>query len=74
MVGVILIVSSLISFIAVAVIDSEHSGKSQISGNAISNILEQPKVKLGFFDYAEGAVISYSIVSFIMGIVFIFRM
>ena len=74
LIGLLLIVSSLISLIAGAFINSEYGSKSQISGNAISNILEQPNVELGFFDYAGGAVISYSIISSIMGTIFLFRM
>ena len=74
LIGLLLIVSGLISLIAGDFINSEYGSKSQISGNAISNILEQPNVELGFFDYAGGAVISYSIISSIMGTIFLFRM
>lgn len=73
LIGVLLIASSLISLIAGALVGAGDSSTTQITGNAISNILMQPKVSMDFFDYLAGAAFSYSIVSFIMGVVFLFR-
>jgi len=75
-IGVLLIISSLISLIAGAFIDIRYSGDSptKITGSFISNVLTQSKVSIGFFDYLEAVVFSYSIISFIMGVVFLFRM
>jgi len=73
MIGVLLIVSSLLSLIIGVYIDARYGSSPQITGNVISNILTQPKIELGFFDYIEAVAFSYSIVSFIMGIVFLFR-
>ena len=73
LVGAILILSSLLSLIFGIFINSEHNSKIQITGNAVSNILTQPKIELNFIDYAGGVIFSYSIISFIMGIIFLFR-
>ena len=73
LIGVLLIVSSLLSLIAGAYIDARYGNNPQITGNAVSNILTQPKIGLGFADYFEGIALSYSIISLIMGIVFLFR-
>ncbi|MBI2659241.1 hypothetical protein HYX05_04055 [Candidatus Woesearchaeota archaeon] len=73
LIGLILIVSSLLSLIAGAYIDARYGSSPQITGNVVSNILTQPKTGLGFFDYFEGFALSYSIISLIMGIVFLFR-
>lgn len=72
-IGMLLIVSSLLSLIAGAYIDAKYGSSPQITGNAMLNILNQPKIGLGFFDYFEGIALSYSIISLIMGIVFLFR-
>lgn len=73
LIGLLLIVSSLLSLVAGAYIDLIYGSNAQITGNVISNIISQPEVKLGFFDYLEGVIFSYSIISFIMGVVFLFR-
>lgn len=73
LIGILLIVSSLLSFIGGVYIDFKYGSNLQITGNFVLNILTQPKIELGFFDYVEGVVFSYSIFSFIMGIVFLFR-
>ena len=73
LIGILLIVSSLLSFIAGAYIDFEYGSNPQITGNVVLNILTQPKIDLGFFDYLEAIAFYYSIASFIMGIVFLFR-
>ena len=72
LIGLLLIVSSLLSLIAGAYIDARYGSSQQITGNAVSNILTQPKIELGFADYFEGIAISYAIISLIMGIVFLF--
>lgn len=73
LIGVLLIASSLLSLIAAAYIDVHYSSANQISGNIIFNMLSQPQVNTGFFDYVEATAFSYSIVSFIIGFVFLFR-
>ncbi len=73
LIGMILIASSLLSLIAGTFLGSIHGSPAQITGNAISNIINQPKVALGFFDYLEAIALSYSIISFIIGVVFLFR-
>lgn len=73
LIGALLIISSLLSLILGTFINLEHGSKTQITGNAVSNILTQPKIELNFLDYAEGVIFSYSIISFIMGIIFLFR-
>ena len=73
LIGLLLIISSLLSLVAGAYIDSKYGSNTKITGNVISNIITQPEVKLGFFDYLEGIIFSYSIISFIMGVVFLIR-
>ena len=73
-IGLLLILSSVISLIAGTLIDLKHGSATQISGNVVLNIVTQPPVALNFFDYFEAVAFSYSIVSFIMGILFLFRM
>ena len=72
LIGLLLIVSSLLSLIAGYYIDARYGNSQQITGNVVSNILTQPKIELGFADYFEGIAISYSIISLIMGIIFLF--
>lgn len=71
--GLVLIASSIISLFAGAAIGLRFSSPSQISGNVITNIITQPKVDMGVFDYIEAIVFSYSIISMIMGIMFLVR-
>ncbi|GEM_PF-2100873 len=71
--GIILIASSILSLIAGAYIDAEYGNNSRITGNAITNILIQPPIPMGLFDYVSGAAFSYSIISFIVGSVFLFK-
>lgn len=73
LIGMILIVSSVLIIIAGAFIGAKYGNNAKISGNAVSDILAQPKADLGFFDYIGAFALSYSIVSFIMGMFFLFR-
>ena len=73
LIGVLLIVSSLLSIAAGSFIDWKYGSTAHITGNVVTNILTHPNVSLGFFDYLGGVVFSYSIISFIMGVVFLFR-
>ena len=73
MIGILLIVSSLLSLVAGAYISSRYSGSAEITGNVVSNIINQSEVKSGFADYIAGAALSYSIISLMMGVMFLFR-
>lgn len=73
LIGMLLVVSSLLALVAGAYIDIRNEGKAEITGNVISNIITQPEVSLSFLDYLEAFVFSYSIISFIMGFMFLFR-
>jgi len=73
LIGVALILSSLLAVVAGTYIDAKYGTATQVTGNVVFNILTQPEVKLGFFDYFEGIIFSYSIISFIMGILFLVR-
>jgi len=73
LIGMLLIVSSLLSLVAGTFIDLEYGSSTKVTGNVVSNILTQPQISLGFYDYLEGIVFSYSIVSLIIGTVFLFR-
>lgn len=73
LIGVLLIVSSVIFFIAGSLIESRHGSNTQITGNLVLNIATQPNVEAGFLDYLSGFIYSSSIISLIMGVVFLFR-
>lgn len=73
LIGMILIASSLLLMIATTFIDLNYRNNEHITGDVVSTILEQPDVPVGFFDYAEGIVYSFSIISLMMGVVFLFR-
>ena len=73
LIGVLLIVTSLLSLIAGTFIDSKYRSDTKVTGNVISDILTQAPVSLNFFDYLEGISFSYSIMSFIVGVIFLFR-
>ena len=73
MIGLLLIVSSLLSLVAGTFIDLKYGSTTKVTGNAISNIFAQPHVQANFFDYLEGIIFSYSVVSSMMGFVFLFR-
>ena len=73
LIGVLLILSSIVALASGAFIDLKYASDG-ITGNVISNIISQPEVNLGFFDYAEAFALSYSIASFIMGIIFLSRL
>ncbi len=72
-IGVILLLSSLLSLVAGSYIDLNYGRNTAITGNVISNILTQPLVELNAFDYMAGAAYSFSIISLIMGIMFLAR-
>lgn len=71
-IGVLLILSSLLSLIAGTFIDFRYGSAIKISGNVVSNIITQPSVSMNFFDYFEAVAYSYSVIGFIMGFVFLF--
>jgi len=73
LIGLILVLSSLISLVAGTVIDIRYSSPAPITGSVISNIVSQPEINLSFVEYVEAAMFSYSITSLIMGLMFIFR-
>ena len=71
--GITLILSSVIALFAGAIVGQVGDEKPQITGNLLSNIIEQPRVSMGFFDYLQAIVFSYSLLSLIMGLIFIIR-
>ncbi len=74
LIGMLLISISLLSLVAGAWINLKYSTTTQITGNVISNILTQAPVSADFFSYLAAVAFSFSIISFIMGIVFLFRL
>jgi len=72
-IGMLLIASSLFAMFAGAFIDVKYVSASHITGNLISNIVSQPAVNTGNAYYLEALAFSYSILSMIMGLVFILR-
>ena len=74
LIGGLLIVSSVLSLIAGAYIDAAYGSSAEITGNVISNIIAQPEVESNAFDYIAATALSYSIISLMMGVMFLFRM
>ena len=72
-IGILLILSGLFALTMAVIIDSQYATAPQISGNVTSDLIKQPPVKIGFVDYVEAIAFSYSIISFIMGFVFLVR-
>lgn len=73
LIGVLLIVSSLISLIAGAYVDINYGSRSQVTGNVVLNIMTQPAVPMWGYDYIAGIAFAYSIASLIIGLIFLFR-
>lgn len=73
LIGILLIVISLLSLVAGTLVDLKYSTTIQITGNVISDILTQAPVSADFFSYLAAVAFSFSIISFIMGVVFLFR-
>jgi len=71
--GLLLIATSLLSFIVGAIIDSGYHSNNLITGNVIYNIATQTPININFYDYVKGIAFSYSIISMIMGVIFLFR-
>ena len=72
-IGAILIATSLLAFVFGVFIDSAYGSQAQFTGSVISNIMTQPNTAMNLFDFIAGIAFSYSIVSFIMGIMFLMR-
>lgn len=72
-IGMLLIVSSLFALLAGAFIDANYVSANQVTGNLILNIVAQPTVNTGPAYYLEALAFSYSIISMIMGLVFVLR-
>lgn len=74
LIGLFLIVSSLLALAVGAFIDWKYGSNIQVTGDVVSNILTQPEVDVGFLDYVTSIAFAYSIISFIMGVMFLVRM
>ena len=73
LIGMLLIATSVLSLFASIFIDMKYGSNVQLTGNVVSNIIQQPDVKLSFFDYLQAIALSYSVLSFIIGMVFLVR-
>ena len=73
LIGIFLILTSVVALLASAFIHMTYSDDLQVTGNVISNIIRQPYVELGFSDYLQGIMLSYSAISLIVGLVFLVR-
>ena len=72
-IGMLLIISSLFAILVGAFIDAKYVSATQVTGNLISNIVAQPAVNTGPAYYLEALAFSYSIISMIIGLVFVLR-
>ena len=66
-IGILLVISSIAALLAGAFIEMNYGAAAEITGRAIA------PANTGNFGYLEAAIFSYSIISLIMGIVFLFR-
>ena len=71
-IGMILIATSILSLMAGVFIDYQHGASAGITGSATSNI-EHLKASSPIIEYLEATFLSYSILSLIMGLMFLFR-
>ena len=67
-IGILLVISGIIALFTGAFIDFNYGATAEITGRAVANAGATDT-----FDYLEAAIVSYSIISFMMGIVFLFR-
>lgn len=72
-IGALLIGISLIAFLLGAFIDINYGSDVQLTGNAVTNIINQPDIDLGFMDYAGATMFAFSVIALIMGLLFLFR-
>ena len=73
LIGVFLVMSGLVALLVGAYIDINYGSHSQVTGNVVLNILTQPAIPMWGYDYIAGIAFSYSIISFIMGLMFLAR-
>ncbi len=69
-IGILLIVTSVLAIASGAFIDFRYNGESAITGQAIASEL---KTGIELYRYIEAFMLSYAMVSFIMGMAFIMR-
>ena len=72
LIGMLLVMSSLFALIAGAFIDAKYASASS-TGNLVTNITSQPAIITGPAYYVEAIAFSYSIISMLMGLVFLLR-
>ena len=72
LIGLVLIVTSLLSLMVGIFIDYQHGVSADITGNAISST-EHLKDGAAMSEYLEATILSYSILSLIMGLMFLLR-
>ena len=65
--GILLIMSSIAVLFAGAFIEMNYGATAEITGRVIAT------ANTGNFSYVEAAIFSYSIISFMMGMIFLFR-
>ena len=73
LIGMLLIATSILSLFASTFIGMKYGSDVQVTGNVVSNVIQQPDVNLGYSDYLQGILLSYSIISLIVGLVFLVR-
>ena len=66
-IGALLIISGIAALFAGAFIEMNYGATAEITGRVVS------VANTGHFSYLEAILFLYSIISFIMGIVFLFR-
>lgn len=67
-IGALLIISGIIALFTGAFIDFNYGATAEITGRAVADAGVS-----GVFDYLEATLLSYSIISLLMGLIFMFR-
>ena len=68
LIGILLIISSIISLFSGVLVDVNYWNAAEITGRVAAS-----HEGSGPTDYIQGALLSYAIMSFIMGMIFLFR-
>ena len=66
-IGILLVISGIIALFTGAFIDFNYGAAAEITGRAVAD-----NAAAGAFSYLEAIILSYSIISLFMGLIFLF--
>ena len=67
-IGILLVMSGIIALFAGAFVDFNYGAAAEITGRAVAD-----NEAVGAFGYLEAIILSYSIISLLMGLIFLLR-